>query len=232
MIESKQMENALTSDILHDIKNYAAGIEGNIALLSRQYPSDPRISKTARLVSDCCRGILSLSANVLDIGKFEDHKISLEKEKFSVKRFFDLLDDFRGKSMFEEKNISFKFLDNTNGLLVIEADPYLLERIMENLFRNAARYVPRNGNVALTLESGNDENIICLFNSGLPVPDADREIIFDKYSSLESKGSPYSKGQGLFFCKLALSAHDGRIWLETDQNGNYFKIAFKKTKDT
>ena len=66
------------------------------------------------------------------------------------------------------------------------------------------------------------------FTSGAPIPDAQRDIIFEKYSRIDGKTSQYSKGLGLFFCKMVMTAHKGRIWLDTDQNGNYFKLGFRK----
>ncbi|HUI90639.1 MAG TPA: AAA family ATPase [Chitinivibrionales bacterium] len=227
LVDAERMRGLFAGTIVHDIKNFAAGIEGNSTLLAKQYPEDPKVLKTARIVGDCCSSIVSLASNLLDIGKMEEGKLRIKKEILTKDVLFDIADLLRQNVMFEEKNISVDLVDNTKGSFTIEADYYLVERIMQNLFSNAAKYVPRAGTVVLTLEIRNDENVLCFFNSGNPIPDEEKITIFDKYSRLESKGSQYSKGLGLFFCKMVMNAHQGRIWLDTDEKGNYFKLAFK-----
>jgi K+-sensing histidine kinase KdpD len=222
------MKGLLAGTLVHDIKNYAAGIEGNATLLTKFYPSEERVQKTARVVSDCCTGIVSLASNLLDIGKMEEGKLVVKKELFTKKDLFSMAEQLKQNVMFEEKNISVSLFDNTKETFEIEVDYYLMERVLQNLFSNAAKYVPREGKVMLTLDARGDENVLCFFNSGNPIPEADKPPLFDKYARLDSKGSQYSKGLGLFFCKMVMNAHNGRIWLDTDESGNYFKLAFKK----
>jgi signal transduction histidine kinase len=82
----------------------------------------------------------------------------------------------------------------------------------------------------MSLETFGEENIICCFNSGAPIAAEDKNVLFDKYARVESKSSQYSKGLGLFFSKMVMNAHSGRIWLDTDETGNYFKLSFRKPK--
>jgi serine/threonine protein kinase/signal transduction histidine kinase/tetratricopeptide (TPR) repeat protein len=229
IVDSERMKTLLGGTIVHDIKNYAAGIEGNATLLARQFPEEQKILKTVRIVTDCCTGIVSLASNMLDIGKMEDGKLVLKKELLTKSVLFEMATQISGKVMFEEKSISLSFLDNTKGMFAIDADYYLVERVMQNMFSNAAKYVPRNGTVVVSLEIADNEHVLCFFHSGRPIPDEDKTTLFDKYARVESKESQYSKGLGLFFCKMVMSAHHGRIWVDPDPKGNYFKLAFKKS---
>jgi signal transduction histidine kinase/tRNA A-37 threonylcarbamoyl transferase component Bud32/tetratricopeptide (TPR) repeat protein len=229
VVESERMKDILGGTIVHDIKNYTSGIEGNATLLARQYPNDPKILKTTRIVSDCCLSIVSLASNLLDIGKMEDGKLTLKKEMLTRSVLFDMADQLKQNVMFEEKSIAVSLVDKTNDLFAVEADFYLIERVMQNIFSNAAKYVPKGGKVILSLDITNDEHLLMFFNSGNPIPDEEKGLLFDKYARVDSKGSQYSKGLGLFFCKMVMTAHNGRIWLDTDDTGNYFKLAFRGT---
>ncbi len=227
VIESERMKDILGGTIVHDIKNYTSGIEGNATLLARQYPNDPKILKTSRIISDCCLSIVSLASNLLDIGKMEDGKLTLKKEMLTRSVLFDMADQLKHNVMFEEKGIAVSVVDNTSDLFAVEADFYLVERVMQNIFSNAAKYVPKGGRVVLSLDIAHNENMLTFFNSGNPISDEEKGFLFDKYARVDSKGSQYSKGLGLFFCKMVMIAHNGRIWLDTDDTGNYFKLAFK-----
>lgn len=229
VVDSERMKSLLAGTLVHDIKNYAAGIEGNTALLKRYFPEDPKIAKTVNMVTDCCYGIVSLASNLLDIGKMEEGKLVLKMQVITRDFLFGMANHLHQNVLFNEKNISMMLCDNTNDQFAIAADSYLMERVMQNIFSNAAKYVPRDGKVVLTLESSGNDYVVSFFNSGNPIPDKDKYSLFDKYNRGDnSQASQYSKGLGLFFCRMVMNAHGGRIWLDTDATGNYFKLAFRK----
>ncbi len=228
VVESERMKGLLTGTLVHDIKNFIAGIEGNATLLGRFYENDPKIKKTVRIVSDCCSGIVSLASNLLDIGKMEEGRLILKKENIGIKEMFSIGEQLKQNAMFEEKSITVTIVDKTDMRFSIHADYYLVDRVLQNLFSNAIKYTPVNGRVELTFEENDNEFIVCCYNTGSPIPLDDQPTLFDKYARVENKSSQYSKGLGLFFGKMVMNAHDGRIWVVSDTTGNYFKLAFKK----
>jgi K+-sensing histidine kinase KdpD len=137
---------------------------------------------------------------------------------------------FTGNSLFEEKNIILT-INSPVESFVIKADVYLLERVIQNMISNAAKYIPKNGNFELSFESQNNYNTICFFNSGRPIPNNEKDILFEKYARLENRQSQYSKGLGLFFCRMVMNAHNGKIWVDSDENGNCFKLAFPRIEE-
>lgn len=228
LMDSERMKNILTGTIVHDIKNYAAGIEGNISVLSRKHPENQSIKRTLSLVKNTCFDIVNLTSNLLDIGKMEESKLEPNKTLIYYDQICKIISQFKDNVLFDERNISVEIIPPMDKF-IIEADIYLLTRVFQNLFNNAAKYVPKNGKVVISMESGIEEDTICFFSSGNPIPEKDKDVIFDKYSSLDNNRSLHSKGLGLFFCRLVTNVHQGKIWLETDEKGNYFKLAFKKT---
>jgi K+-sensing histidine kinase KdpD len=72
------------------------------------------------------------------------------------------------------------------------------------------------------------KRISSLFSSGPSIPDDQKEVIFEKYSQIGRNPSLYSKGLGLFFCKMVMTAHQGRIRLESGERGNRFSLGFRK----
>ena len=133
--------------------------------------------------------------------------------------------------MFVEKEVTVE-LWKPPGPFTVLADVYLLDRLMQNLYSNAAKYSQKNGHVVLSFENNEVENesVLCFFNAGRPIPEEFRNTLFDKYSRMDGHSTQYSKGLGLFFCQMVMLAHGGRIWLDTDEKGNYFKLGFKREK--
>jgi signal transduction histidine kinase len=54
-------------------------------------------------------------------------------------------------------------------------------------------------------------------DEGVGIPEAYHQSIFDKYFTLKTGGvsSREGVGLGLAFCRLAVEAHGGRIWVES-----------------
>lgn len=227
LVESERVKGVLSGTLVHDIKNYAAGIEGNLQYLGRKFEQDVKVNRVLDVVSETCADIVSLASNLLDISKMDDGKLVVRAESLDVSYVETIADKFSVNTLFDEKEIQPVIIPSKEKF-TIYADVYLLERVLQNLFSNAAKYVPRHGKVQMHFEAGEKENLICFFNSGIAIPEKEREILFEKYARIEHHHSQYSKGLGLFFCRMVMNAHKGRIWVETDQNGNNFKLAFPK----
>jgi signal transduction histidine kinase/tetratricopeptide (TPR) repeat protein len=225
LVESERMKGILSGTLVHDIKNYAAGIEGNLQYLSRRLTGDMKIRRILDVVGETCADIVSLASNLLDIAKMDEGKLIVRTERLSSEYIESMAEKFLKNPLFEEKDISPRILPSLCNF-TIDVDVYLLERIFQNIFSNAAKYVPRSGKVELSFHK-NEKNVeICFFNSGIPIPDKEKEVLFEKYARLDNRQSQYSKGLGLFFCRMVMNAHKGRIWVETDELGNYFKLSF------
>lgn len=103
-----------------------------------------------------------------------------------------------------------------------------MRRILVNLLANALKFTPSNGVVTVMANQTNDlENstrndrpgiVISVSDTGEGIPPEDRERIFEKFGQVESRraGRKMSTGLGLTFCKLAVEAHGGHIWVESE----------------
>jgi signal transduction histidine kinase/tetratricopeptide (TPR) repeat protein len=227
LVESERMKDLLSGTIVHDIKNYAAGISGNLKLLSYKYGGDPKTVRSIGIVNESCIDIVTLASNLLDIGKMEEGKFRLQARRIFFEELAAMAQKYQANILFEEKKVGVAIIRPRADFAII-ADPYLVERMIQNLFSNAAKYSEAGGNVRLTFEESDGEFIVSLFSSGKPIAPDHQETIFEKYGRIDGKASQFSKGLGLFFCKGVMLAHQGRIWLETAEKGNMFRLGFKK----
>jgi signal transduction histidine kinase len=95
----------------------------------------------------------------------------------------------------------------------------LTVRVLINLLDNAVRHTPSDGDVLVAAERTPDGQQILLrvADSGRGIPAEEREKVFEKFK--QAKGSVATRGQrgtglGLTFCRLAVEAHGGHIWVE------------------
>jgi signal transduction histidine kinase len=61
------------------------------------------------------------------------------------------------------------------------------------------------------------ETTVAIIDHGEGIPDEFHEKIFEKFAQLDVKKSGHraDRGLGLTFCKMAVEAHGGRIWVKS-----------------
>jgi signal transduction histidine kinase len=103
----------------------------------------------------------------------------------------------------------------------------LFQRVLENLVENAMRHAPRESVVWIEDRQLAGEIEIRIADSGSGVPPDQRERIFDRFVQIDGSAplsSRSGRGLGLTFCKSAVEAHGGRIWVEDANPGAVFCI--------
>jgi signal transduction histidine kinase len=104
---------------------------------------------------------------------------------------------------------------------------------IDNLIRNAIRYILRGGKVTVSLKCGEKEIEFFVKDKGVGIPKQQQKRVFTKFfrganvMRMETEGA----GLGLYIAKNIIEAHGGRIWFESELGKGttfYFTIPIKK----
>jgi len=103
----------------------------------------------------------------------------------------------------------------------VPADREIFRRIVINLVGNAAALSPEGGKISVSAakSEGDEALVVSVQDEGPGIPKEYQERIFDKFFQAGSRQQSYGKisvGLGLTFCKLAVEAHGGSIWVESE----------------
>jgi signal transduction histidine kinase len=99
------------------------------------------------------------------------------------------------------------------------ADADLLRRVVVNLLDNAIKYTPQGGSITLGAKRSGSTLTVSVRDTGPGVPEGEHERIFNKFTRVQREAAPKGLGLGLAFCKLAIEAHGGRIWVDSERGG-------------
>ena len=102
------------------------------------------------------------------------------------------------------------------GLPRVTADRSLTLCVLINLLDNAVKFTPEEGRITLGVEWTGEEMLFTVSDTGPGIPPEFRQRVFDRFVRPESAGGVRGTGLGLAFCKLAVEAHGGRIWAESE----------------
>ncbi|MGB3464109.1 MAG: HAMP domain-containing sensor histidine kinase, partial [Cyclobacteriaceae bacterium] len=202
--ELSQYKEGLSHMIVHDMKNPLNVIMG---LTDGKTPDQ----ENTRLINESAGLILQLAYDIIDIQKFEEAKMQLKSEAYSLKDVVKYASE-QVDLIMKMKNMS--FVTDIPEHLTASLDLRLISRVLVNLFTNAVKYSP-TGSI-LTIKA--TDNLAGFFkievnDQGQGIADDQLPYIFDKFWQVRAKKSDrtYSAGLGLTFCRLAVEAHRGTI---------------------
>lgn len=149
---------------------------------------------------------------LLDLPRLEEGKLELRPQRLEI------------TSMFEEVRQAFGQAAQFRRLtlevevplgLSFQGDKALLMRVVENLVANALRHTPPGGRVRLEAGTEGGTPYLAVRNDGTPIEQELRARIFDKHmQGVQERGTRTGYGLGLYFSRLAVEAHGGRIAVE------------------
>jgi len=221
--ELEEFKDGLLHMIVHDLKNPLFAISGNIELLLLDKEN---FSKTQNIAAEncllSCQNLKEMVQQLLDINKLENKKLQLEKEMTDLAPLIDeTLNQLLKRA--EEKQISINFV-NANGISTIPIDSRLIRRVITNLVDNGIRHTPKGGRIEVASELEKNKNDLCISvrDTGTGLDPAFHQKIFNKFEQVDLRHQGVSigtAGLGLAFCKLAVEAHGGQIWVESEGEG-------------
>jgi signal transduction histidine kinase len=96
-------------------------------------------------------------------------------------------------------------------------DVDMIRRVLINLLENAIKYTRSGDWIAVSAIQSEGKMVVTVQDSGPGISESDRERIFQKFTRLQREGRSKGLGLGLAFCRLAVEAHGGKIWVESEQ---------------
>jgi signal transduction histidine kinase len=93
-----------------------------------------------------------------------------------------------------------------------------MQEILQNLLDNAIRYSSPGGRIRIRAEVKESEMVLSVADSGIGIPKADQDRIFERFYRADAARSRESGGTGLglSIAKHLVEAHGGRIQVESE----------------
>jgi signal transduction histidine kinase len=213
--ELREKKRVLAALVVHDLRSPLSALQGYLQLIREELANEERPVAMAYLddATTLVGKALSLVATILDVDELEDGILRAHRQPTKI---LELIERARSgnRAHFEVRQLHFDLLCDAN--LTVSIDRELFARVLENLLDNSARYAPRGGRCTLHVKREAGAVEIAVGNNGVPVPAAEREKIFGRYFQVEARraAARANRGLGLYFCKLAVEAHNGTIHVE------------------
>lgn len=221
---ANQRKDDLVMYLAHDLKTPLSSVIGYLTLLKDENMISEEVrEKYLSIALNKAERLEDLINEFFEITRFNLSNISLEYGKINLTRMLEQL-AFEFKPMLADKNITCDLDAEADIMLSCDADK--LQRVFDNILRNAVNYSYENTNIKILLKSDTDRVFISFSNEGNTIPSEKLERIFEQFYRLDTARSSGNGGAGLglAIAKHIVELHKGTITAKSADGITCFEV--------
>lgn len=222
----QKLKDDLFTLIVHDIRNPLQGVEGFLQIAREGLAAAPQVRDDIDRAYRSARRIRELVDSVLEVRMLEHGSMALKRETFLVA---EIISEAVGSLEGAAGASGIPLHARVRGPFTIVADRRLARRAIENLIANAVKYTRRGTDVEITAEMRDGRVAIDVADRGPGVPEEFKQLIFEKFSTVEGSRGMERRGfgLGLHLVRLVAQTHGGSTSVRDREGGGaVFTIAF------
>jgi signal transduction histidine kinase len=215
--EVEVLRRELIANVSHDLRTPISIINGYLETMQMKSDALPDHDRKRymNIILESTGKLEKLVNELFELSKLEANQVKPHHEPFFIS---ELVSDISNKYHFiaNDKNITINTV-LSKDLPPVFADVSLIERVIQNLLDNAIKFTPKGGNVVIQTSKGNNGKVeVTLSDTGVGIPESDREKIFNRYYRVDSFYEfRNSAGLGLAIVKKILDLHNSSLFINT-----------------
>ncbi|MDP2967644.1 MAG: ATP-binding protein [Deltaproteobacteria bacterium] len=216
--EMEKMKSDFFSLMAHELRTPLASIkEGTNLLLKGVGEEDKEKRRTLlTVIAEESNRLIDLVNSLLDLSKMEAGMMAFNFEKSDIKPLINkAVSGMEPLAM--AKNVSIK-VEIPQDLPYVKMDGERILQALRNLMGNAIKFTPGGGHVTISARPVEKGVSVSVADTGPGIPKEDLNVIFDKFK--QATMMTYNKikgtGMGLAIVKHIISAHGGKVWVESE----------------
>jgi signal transduction histidine kinase len=230
---SEGLRDSLSQMLVHDLRTPLTAMIASLDIMLTSYRErmDDIQLELLEMCMNSCRHMVNQVSELLDVGKLESGALELNRESVIAETLMTTALS-QVQSLARNRNIQISE-PTAVGVPQFQADAELLRRVLVNLIGNSLKFCPSGSHLAVEATTQEESVLFSVRDDGPGIAPENRERIFDKWGQAESSsaGRKLSSGLGLTFCRLAVEAHGGRIWVESEVGkGSDFRFTIPLTQ--
>ena len=214
-----EKQKQFISDASHELKTPLAVIEANTDVLENEISNNKwlgyiqnEIDSMNKLINELL--LLAKIENIQSIKEYQEIDLSKEIEKIVL--MFE--------SMAYENSVHIKADIQEN--IKINANKEDIEHILSTLIDNAIKHTIKDKEIIVELSKEKNNVKLQVKNMGLPIPEEEREKIFERFYRIDKSRNRNEKryGLGLSIAKSTVQKYNGKIEVYCKDNFTIFKV--------
>lgn len=217
--ETFEKQKQFISDASHQLKTPLAVIEANADVLANEVGNN----KWMIYIQNEIESMNKLINELLLLTKIENIDNMKEYKQFDISKEIEIICSMF-ESMAYEKNI--KLSSNIQKEIMMNGNKEDVEHIVSTLLDNAIKHTQPEKEVIVELAKEKNEIIMQIKNMGQPIPEEEREKIFERFYRIDKSRNRKEKryGLGLAIAKSTVQKYNGNIEVHYKNPFTIFKV--------
>ncbi|ATL98142.1 HAMP domain-containing histidine kinase [Aeromonas sp. MR19] len=225
--ELEQQKYQFLRHVSHELKTPLAVLREGADLLSEQLvgPLTPDQQEICQMLEENSRRLQTLIERLLDFNRLSQQEVFSLTPVALAPLLSELSAEYR--LALESKQISVHLPTDP---IMLQAEPYRLRLILDNLFSNAVSYGAMGGQIWIRAGQDADGGWLEVANEGPSIPVAERERIFEPFEqgSIVRQGLLKGSGMGLSIARESAMSLGGELVLVEDEQADVcFRLTLK-----
>jgi two-component system, OmpR family, phosphate regulon sensor histidine kinase PhoR len=213
----ERVRQDFVANVSHEFKTPLTAIQGFAeTLLSGALDDAANNRRFLEIIRDHAVRLARLTDDLLKLARIEAGKLEYQ---FSPVSLLELIEGCAETALLKatRKQIALE-TDVPLDLPPVRGDASLLREVLQNLLDNAIQYTPEGGRIHVSVVPGSREAVIAVTDTGIGIPLADQERIFERFYRVDAARSREAGGTGLglSIAKHIVEVHGGRLRVESE----------------
>jgi signal transduction histidine kinase len=215
---AQQNRDLLSETLIHDLRSPISAVLSAVDVVEDAvHGNDPSgiVTPSLQIARRSAQRVLNLVESMLEIARFQAGKIDLHLALSDLQKLVDqILFEYSHQAIQYEISL---VNEVSKDLPFIQVDQTKIIRVLSNLIENAIKFTPASGSVHVDAKVKDDRWIeVQISDTGPGIPAEYLEKIFERFSQIPDQvGRKRGSGLGLTYCRMAVEAHGGQIWVES-----------------
>ncbi|MCB9565273.1 MAG: response regulator [Kofleriaceae bacterium] len=215
------------SRVSHELRTPLTSVAGALDIVLSGYAGDmsDKQRRYVEMARQAATRMNSLIDQLLEAARAGGGRISLTRGRMDVTALVrDVVERYRDVARARPVELVAR---STTEAATIEGDGERLAQVLGNLLSNSIKFAPAGGvvDVEVFAPAGVASVVgVSVYNDGEPIPDDERERIFDPFETAHAGRRIGGTGMGLGISRAIVEAHGGRIWVESAASGTRFVL--------
>ncbi len=207
--ESEKLRSALIDSVTHDLRTplTAIRVAATTLVSEKNLAEEERLDLIAVVDEESAR-LDRLIGQAVEMAQLDAETLRLDIMRQSVRELVELTVE-RMQHRLQGHPVTIRIGES---LPEVPMDRTLIQRVMQHLIENAARFSPEGRHITLAAQADKERLAVTVSDEGPGIDVEDIPFIFDKYfRGKRQKGAATGTGMGLAIAKAILKAHHGGI---------------------
>ena len=198
--------------VSHDMRNPLHTILLGTGAAIEILPDDSPVRKTLESVRRAALRGERLIRDLLDVTRLESHRLQLERDDITVSELLSEAADSVSATA-REQGVTLSVAGDAEGK--VSVDRYRALQVLDNLLSNAIKFTGRGGHVSIGARRADSDAQFWVADNGPGIPLEQQQFMFRRFWQ-SRRADRRGIGLGLTIAKGIVSAHGGRIWLDSE----------------